>query len=75
MDNATLFQIAVIVHADGKEFCWLKTGVSILEAPSRLPAKICHRHFYRRDRCSIYRTYFFFRKRNKNCAAAQEGGK
>lgn len=33
------------------------------------------RQFYRRDRRSIHRTYFLFQKRNKNCAAAQEGGK
>lgn len=39
---------AVIVHAVGYMFCFIiKTVVSVLETTRRLPAKICHRQFYR----------------------------
>ena len=70
-------------------FCVCEQGYKLYPTLRQLPAKICHRQFYRRDRCSIYRTYFLFQKKkssehsldvhidmhgNKNCAAAQEGG-
>ena len=58
---------AVIVHAVGYMFCFIiKTVVSVLETTRRLPAKICHRQFYRsygyRFSCD---THFLFAKKKQ----------
>ena len=61
-----LYNAAVIVHADDGMFCVVfKTVVSVLETTRRLPAKICHRQFYRSYGYRYCNTHFLFTKKKQ----------
>ena len=75
MDNATLFQIAVIVHAVSAS-----TTADAFVSWGTISCVNCLRKsatgsFIAEIGAAFTAPIFFFRKRNKNCAAAQEGGK
>ena len=66
---------AVIVHADGYMFCFIiKTVVSKTETTRRLPAKICHRQFYRSYGYRFFcDTHFLFAKKKQKAEGRKDG--
>jgi len=78
MYNATLFQIAVIVHAVSTST--IATAFVSRGTICTLPCVNCLRKpatgsFIAEIGAASDRTYFLFRKKKQKCATAQEGGK
>lgn len=78
MYNATLFQIAVIVHAVSASTtadAFVSRGTNCTLPCANCLRKSATGSFIAEIGAAFTAPIFFFRKRIKNCAVAQEGGK